>query len=184
MARAVSIVPKMSARTRDWLIAIGYVALIFGTLEIVRVPLSYLRSHGWLRHTISILFGGFAIFGLRALIKNHGRDFIRLLGFFLLLSVYYRISHSIRLPEEQLHFFEYGLVGIFFFRALYHQVISSDRLWISAWLISSLAGWCDELLQGITPTRHYDIRDVGMNAMAAALGLIVYFICKSPNRIE
>jgi VanZ family protein len=94
------------------------------------------------------------------------------------MLTYYFVARTIKLPEEQLHFFEYGLVGIFFLRALQHSKMPLPILFFSAWAISSTTGWCDELLQGITPNRHYDIRDIGFNVIAAGLGLLVYLICK------
>ena len=169
----------MSPRTRDWLIAIGYVALIFSTLQVAPVPLAYLRAHGWLRDTIFLMFLLCTAQALRVLRRNHGRNISRLICLLVLLCVYYFVARTIRLPEEQLHFFEYGLVGIFFLRALRHYNLPAHFLFLVAWLLSSTAGWCDELLQGITPNRHYDLRDIGFNVVASGLGLLLYFICKS-----
>ena len=168
----------MSARTRDWLIAIAYVAFIFATLGVVRPPIAYLRAHNCLRLTIAVLFFICSLQGLRILLRNYPRNIYRLSFFFVLLLIYYFVARTIRLPEEQLHFFEYGLVGILFLRALQHSKMPLPVLFLSAWTISSATGWCDELLQGITPGRHYDIRDIGFNVVASGLGLIVYFICK------
>jgi len=64
-------------------------------------------------------------------------------------------------------------------RALRHNIRSPRFLFLCAWLFSSAVGWCDERLQGITPGRHYDPRDIEFNVIAAALGLLLYFICKS-----
>jgi VanZ family protein len=94
------------------------------------------------------------------------------------MCAYYFIAKTIHLPEEQLHFFEYGLVGILFLRALKHENVPKYFLFPSAWILASITGWCDELLQGITPNRHYDIRDIGFNIIASGLGLLLYFICK------
>jgi hypothetical protein len=169
----------MSTRKQDWIIAISYIALIYATLGVVRVPLGYLRSHGMLRYTIDILFLLCTAFSLRELLTNHPKKIWRLLIFAALLGAYYFIAKSIRLPEEQLHFFEYGLVGIFSLRALRHHSIAPRFLFLSAWLFSSVVGWCDELLQGVTPNRHYDPRDIGFNIVASGLGLLLYCICKN-----
>ena len=169
----------MSARTRDWLIAIVYVAFIFSTLGVVRPPIAYLRVHNCLRLLISLLFFICFLRGLRILLRNYPGNIYRLIFFVALLFTYYFVARTIKLPEEQLHFFEYGLVGIFFLRALQHFKMSSPILYLSAWAISSTTGWGDELLQGITPGRHYDIRDIGFNVVASGLGLLVYLICKN-----
>ena len=39
--------------------------------------------------------------------------------------------------------------------------------------LASVIGLGDELLQGVTPGRYYDLRDVGMNALGAMLGVLV-----------
>jgi hypothetical protein len=147
-------------------------------LEVARLPLSYLRAHGWLRMTIHLLFFSCALLGVRMLMQQNPKNFWRFAAFFILIGIYYWVSRSIKLPEEKLHFFEYGLVGIFFLRALRHHALPRLTLWLGAWVLSSAAGWCDEVLQGMTPTRHYDIRDVRLNVIAAGLGLIAYLICK------
>jgi hypothetical protein len=37
------------------------------------------------------------------------------------------------------------------------------------------AGWIDELIQGLLPTRYYDLRDVAFNAAAGLLALLARY---------
>jgi VanZ family protein len=73
-----------------------------------------------------------------------------------------------RAPEEAVHFLEYGLLGFFLFRAL-SLTIRDKTIYPTAFLIGSLIGIVDEILQWMMPGRYWDFRDVGLNALAAGL---------------
>ena len=73
-----------------------------------------------------------------------------------------------RAPEEAVHFLEYGLLGYLLFRAL-SLSIRDKSIYPSAFLIGSLIGIFDEILQWITPGRYWDFRDAGLNALATGL---------------
>lgn len=171
----------MSAKKRDWLIAFGYVFLIYATLEVARLPLAFLRAHGILRISLGILFSIATSIVVSLIVRQRPLKFWK---FFLLLLIglaYFFSAKHVQTPEEQVHFFEYGLVGFFFLRALMHDLGLSIKSLLLALLLSALAGWGDEILQGLSPHRQYDIRDVALNAVSAALGLALYLICKSSD---
>jgi len=71
-------------------------------------------------------------------------------------------------PEEAVHFLEYGLLGFFLFRAL-SFTIKDKTIYLAAILIGSLVGIFDEILQWIVPLRYWDLRDVGLNAFSGVL---------------
>ncbi|MFZ2052851.1 MAG: VanZ family protein [Candidatus Aminicenantales bacterium] len=73
-----------------------------------------------------------------------------------------------RAPEEAVHFLEYGLLGFFLFRAL-SLSIRDKSLYATAFLIGSLVGIIDEILQWAMPGRYWDFRDAGLNALATGL---------------
>jgi hypothetical protein len=73
-----------------------------------------------------------------------------------------------RAPEEAVHFLEYGLLGFFLFRAL-SLSIRDKSIYPTAFLIGSLVGTFDEILQWAMPGRYWDFRDAGLNALAAGL---------------
>jgi len=71
-------------------------------------------------------------------------------------------------PEEAVHFLEYGLLGFFLFRALRFSI--KDRsIYCSAFFIGLLVGIFDEIMQWAMPGRYWDLRDVGLNALAIGL---------------
>jgi VanZ family protein len=73
-----------------------------------------------------------------------------------------------RAPEEAVHFLEYGLLGFFLFRAL-SLTIRDKSIYPTAFLIGSLIGILDEVLQWMMPGRYWDFRDAGLNALATGL---------------
>lgn len=87
-----------------------------------------------------------------------------------LIAAFY-IYYTLRLwkaPEEAVHFLEYGLLGFFLFRAL--SFTTQDKsVYFAAFFAGSLVGICDEIFQWAVPGRYWDLRDVGLNALAAGL---------------
>jgi VanZ family protein len=71
-------------------------------------------------------------------------------------------------PEEAIHFIEYGLLGFFLFRAFRHH-IDDKSIYFAAFLMGTLVGTFDEILQWIVPGRYFDLRDVGLNALSSGL---------------
>lgn len=161
----------MTKPTRDWLIAVGYVCFIYATLGLVTAPLAWLRAHDLLRWSLALLFVLTMAAVLVIFRRRQTREWWRYAGAAGIFLVYWIISHWVKIPEEQVHFFEYGLVGILFLRALRHHVARPISLWAGAAAVGSIAGWIDEILQGILPNRHYDPRDIFLNVISIVLGL-------------
>jgi len=88
-----------------------------------------------------------------------------------------------QIPEEAVHFLEYGLLGFLLFRAL-SLTIRDKSVYITAFLIASLVGIFDEILQWIMPGRYWDFRDAGLNALAAGLFLIALWKGFKPGFIS
>ena len=73
-----------------------------------------------------------------------------------------------RNPEEAVHFLEYGLLGFFLFRA-WRLSVPDKVVYLASFLIGTLVGTFDEIFQWFMPGRYWDIRDVGLNALALGL---------------
>ncbi len=73
-----------------------------------------------------------------------------------------------RNPEEAVHFLEYGLLGFFLFRA-WRLTIPDKAAYLASFLTGTLIGTFDEIFQWFMPGRYWDIRDVGLNALAVGL---------------
>ena len=186
-----------SARERRlWLMAGSCLLLIFSTLYIARPITNWLRDANLLRLAV---VGSFVLaaawIGLVLLRSRPGwRTWVILsaiaAGYVILLSRF-------KLPEERLHFLEYGIVGGLVFAALLErQKNTGDTsggtpgrrgpLWpaVGAFLINGAAGWVDEGIQEIIPNRFYDLRDVAMNAAAGALAIGSIWILGLIRQIE
>jgi VanZ family protein len=72
------------------------------------------------------------------------------------------------LPEEQVHFIEYGILSALIYIALTHDVDNKSIYFISA-IIVFVFGTIDEVIQWALPNRCFDIRDLVMNGMAGIL---------------
>lgn len=71
-------------------------------------------------------------------------------------------------PEEAIHFLEYGLLGFLLFKAFRHH-IHDKSVYFAAFLLGTMIGVFDEILQWMIPLRYWDLRDVGLNALSVGL---------------
>jgi glycopeptide antibiotics resistance protein len=163
----------MNQKTKRWLVALFYVGFIYATLGVVRAPVGYLRSLGLLRISLGILYGITVVTLLWILYRNGRLTRLRFSCLTLVALSYWYICKWVKTPEEQIHFFQYGLVGVLFARAIQLQTNSRLKIFFGALFLASIAGWLDEILQGHMPTRHYDVRDIYLNIVSAFLGLVL-----------
>jgi hypothetical protein len=88
---------------------------------------------------------------------------------FIICGLYTYFTLKLRnVPEEAVHFLEYGLLSHFLFRALSHHV-RDKSIYITATLFALLIGIFDEILQWMMPLRYWDFRDAGLNALSGGL---------------
>ena len=181
MQTEISLPLTRRSAVRDWVIVLAYVGFIYATLGVAPLPLAYLRAHGFLRYTLAALFRlcWSAILGLLA---SRSRDVWRFIAMVAISSVYAVVARHLTTPEEQLHFVQYGLVGILFVRAVRPVIRDEKRSYAVALLLATLAGALDEAIQGYLPNRHFDVSDIGLNAVSSALGLAVYSILPQRHR--
>ena len=158
---------------RKWAVAFGHLGFIYATLSAVPIPLLWLRSHNMLRLTIATVFLACFLIVL-SIMHFRTRNWKRFAFLFALAALYGWLTTLVKRPEEQIHFIQYGLVGVLFARALQDHLGRSTKTDAIAFSIAMLAGWVDELIQGQLPNRHYDVRDLYLNAVSAFLGLVVY----------
>ena len=96
------------------------------------------------------------------------------------LLTYYTMSLEY-IPANRIHFFQYCPLAILGLEALRFRV--RDRnVYLWALLLVSLIGVGDEFLQGLLPGRHFDTKDVVVNALAGLLALVfVGFVVREEN---
>lgn len=167
----------LSARERRlWLWTGALLVAIYASLYSVRPLAEWLRERNLLRATILALFLLVAVFILRwFLARAPGWREIAVLA--LLGALYLAVLWPVRMPEERFHLLEYGLfAGLVYAALLERQRPGGPLRWSTsraalAILLTGLAGWGDEGIQYLLPNRHYDWFDVGLNLLAAVLGV-------------
>jgi hypothetical protein len=80
---------------------------------------------------------------------------------------------------ERTHLPEYGIAAVLAWRAVAPLVPGAGRGYVAGAALGSAIGYGDELLQAVVPGRHYDLRDVAMNALGAVLGMVVLAAAQS-----
>ncbi len=170
---------------RWWIAALALIILIYSTLYFVRGPAEFLRAHGLLRLTVGALFGGAAVEIIRRIRKRGAgpREGLVLLGF---AGVFCGAVLLADLPEEKLHFLEYGLLGAILFQACTER---SARLGRGSWgaaaiatVLAGLAGWADEGIQAILPNRYYDLRDILWNLLGSTIVILALFAAAAARK--
>lgn len=153
-------------------IALGSSLLaIYSTLAVARRIAETLREANLLRVSVAVAFVS-AVATLLVVVRRtpslrSRRAVLTLVG---LAAVYALVVWPMESPEEKLHFLEYGLVAVLAFFSAPERLEGPLRS-LAAALFTGAAGWVDEGIQALLPTRYYDLRDVGFNALAGVMAL-------------
>jgi len=148
--------------------------LIYSSLYIARPTAELLRDWNLLRLVVALAFltvGGLVVWRLLAARAGWhvlGTAGVIAAGYFVLLTA------IPMMPEERLHFLEYGVVAALIYLALRERrarLAGTGRLppFVTAVVLTGILGWIDEGIQAILPNRVYDLRDVMFNTVAALL---------------
>ena len=105
----------------------------------------------------------------------------RVLTLLLVLVGYGFALIWLRIPEERIHLLQYGVLAWLVTEAL-REKLASYRLHLLSVGIVIIAGIGDELVQWVRPNRVGDLRDVGINMVAAVLAQALLAIVLSIPR--
>lgn len=162
---------------RWWWIAGGMTLAIYLSLYPLQFLLDALRARGLLAPTVAACFAFTAGGVLVWLVRRRGgpRAWLALA---VAGTLYLALLARLEVVQERFHLLEYGALALALRRAFFERFA---RRWggrALAWrangsaiLVAALVGWGDELIQALLPNRVYDLRDVGFNALAAALAI-------------
>ena len=164
--------PVASDRERLlWRLLLALVLAIYASAYFVEVVMLALRSRGLLGPTVlaMLIVCAAAALALAARARPRPAEVALLLAGGV---AYVAMVRHLRILQERIHLIEYGAVAALAWAAL-RERWGPGRGWrqpaLGAFLITVAAGWGDELVQGLLPNRHYDLRDVATNAIAGAL---------------
>lgn len=158
---------------RLWLLALAVIVAIYSTLGLAGTLVQELRQHDLLEVSFiaGFLLAIVAIVG-SALKRRPGRHEIWVtIG---VVAVYGMILVRMGVdPVERTHLFEFGIVAVLIYEALIERRRSRPvpAPAVLAVLVTTVLGWIDEGIQAFLPSRVYDLRDVGTNALAALMAV-------------
>lgn len=172
---------NLSPRVARIALAITLVA-IYATLGFVRPISNYLRDQGLLRISVVTAFAIAAALTLWLIFRDARNRNVRVVLSLIGVAIAYAIViYPMNSPEEKIHFIEYGLVALLA-NAAAPRTWSAKKHFIACALFVAAAGWIDEGIQALLPSRFYDLRDVAFNATAGLMALVALAICSPRER--
>ena len=158
----------------SWLIVGLWSLAIFAAIPIARTIQRFV-SEQWGRVTFAYLTVALVVLALGLTIRHLLRkrrtpaSYVWLTAVAIAFCGYtYQLRH---LPEEALHFVQYGVLGVLAYRALSHRV-RDWTIYLTAATIGCCVGIVDEFLQWVIPGRFWGLQDIWIDFLGAALALL------------
>jgi len=118
---------------------------------------------------LAALAAVFFSLAIRLIVRPGAGSWARLAWLTAIAGIFIYFTWKLRPnPEEAFHFLEYGALSFLLFRALRHS-FPNVLVYPAALLLGCLVGLADEILQWALPDRIWDLRDLGLNALAVGL---------------
>jgi hypothetical protein len=129
----------------------------------------------------TVVPAGFAF--LYAMGRIRDRYLIRygLLALAVLAGSGYAFANALS-PTESFHFVEYGVVGLLFYRTF--RPADDLSMLVLPLIAGTIAGTLDEWCQWFIPVRAGEARDIVLNSVASACGMLVALGVDPPDRLE
>lgn len=161
-----------SGARRSWLLVALYVVALFASVPWARGIVLGLRERHLLGTSVTLLYFVVVVaFVYHVVFDVRLSDRIAFLALALLALVMGSLVLGLAVPEERIHFVQYGLLALLVRPALAWHVEPRVQC-LGAISIASAAGVVDELLQGLASDRICDPRDMAINAAAAFLAIV------------
>ncbi len=164
-----------------WSLIGCYVTFIYSTLYIMRPILNFLKAtlKSYLNLSVGVMFLIILSLVLAHIISNREHYSVnQYLWFSFISCLYGLVLYILELPEEQVHFIEYGILSALIYVALTHDINNKSIYFLSA-IVVFVFGTIDEVIQWVLPNRCFDIRDLIMNGIAGILAqLLIAMVIK------
>ena len=160
---------------RLWIWTLVVVAAIYSTLGPAQVLVAMLRERNLLRISFALILVMIGVAIIWRWVKQSPGW--RELGMWLAAAAVYIFAFfRVETLEERSHLIEYSLVAILIYQALLERARQGRHVPYLAALAfgaSVALGFLDEGIQAILPKRVFDLVDVGFNALAAFMAIVV-----------
>jgi hypothetical protein len=169
------------AERRWWVAVAATLGATYASLSWLQVALDALRERNLLRNSI-VAAAALATAGVVGWLVRRRAGWREWLMLALCAVVYAVVATRFEVIQERIHLLQYGFVALLFLGALEARAsdgaaafgdatATTPRAAAGAVLLTAAAGWIDEGIQGVLPNRHYDLSDVGLNALAGAMAV-------------
>jgi len=161
-------------RVRAWSLAAFYIGFVYSTIPVMPQVWGTLREYtqGTVRYLGIVLIAAFCLGVVYWVVRRFGaRHWGPYLALGLIGVAYaYMLAAYARFPAERLHLVEYGLVAYLLYRAL---KLDTERAYALSFILTVLVGAGDECIQWFLPQRVFELKDIQLNAVSGALGLLM-----------
>lgn len=169
----------MPGSRRWWLVVVGYVVVLFGVQPWLGFAVDAAKARwgtqAFAAAVTAAAIGAGVVLVLVAIPMLRRASRIELAALALAAALYALGIAALEIPQERLHYVEYGLLAAMLFAGM-APGDDAQGPWRAALLavVSTAAiGWLDEVVQGaFWERRYFDWRDVELNARAAVLGVL------------
>ena len=173
---------------RRWLWFWLYVGLVFLTVPFARDAMLTLRNSNLLGAAVTVLYGAaVALVVYHVFFDLRYADWIALLVVAALISVIAALLLGVSIPEERVHFLQYGAMSLLARGALDRGTSRADTALLTlagAAGLTALIGLLEECAQGLLPDRRFDWRDVAMNTAGAVIALLLDELLHDRSRLR
>ncbi len=150
------------------------------SLPYSRNAVNYLQSQHWLVSAVLLtdlaVAAGLAWLTVFYLKIRSGAAYAMLGAVALVFGLFAR---GLKAPEEVTHFIQWGVAAMLVSFSVEPFMNALRPLVAWATVVSFALSALDEIIQLFLPNRYFQWRDMGMNVIGAALGLVVYFILRA-----
>ena len=185
--------PPKEKQWLSWLYVTVWTLCIFSVIPMARPVQRYVyQTWGRDLFTYGVISVIIAVLAVAAIYVRRFRP-VSFNNYFWLIAVAgifftYTLDLGKQQPEESVHFVLFGVLGLLVYRALTHRLKESS-IFLAGAIICGCIGIIDEFIQWMTPRRLWDITDIGLNLLSAALvqvaiakGLRPVFILRGISR--
>ncbi len=179
--------PPRESQFVSWSYVSVWSLIIFVTIPFSRAIQGFVCLHlgceafTYFVFSVVILVIGVSVTYFRRL---HNPSYVRYIWLVVIAAAYIGYTIELRkVPEEAIHFVQYGALGVLVYRALTHR-LKDTGIYLAAALICAMVGIVDEMIQWITPKRYWDLRDIWLNLFSGSMVQIGIAMAFNPSIIS